>query len=892
MLIDPLQNVVTINVPADAEPSDFATHSRWRFSSTYQTLSPTNDLAPNEFPPDGEVEDHIVFISNAPDQPLFDYGDAPDSYQTTVHNAGPSHLAIEGVHLGLQLDAELDGQPEIHAFGDDLAGVNDDDGVLLLEPMYPGGSVRFEVSPSTQGWLNGWIDFDGDGTFGAHEKVADGLPVSPLDFGFVAVDVPSDAQAGETMSRWRFSSTYQFLAPINDLDLNQFPPDGEVEDHAVLIQELHDPDLDCIDFEDAFDGAQLTPNTTMLEDRVGFQAVIVGESFTAMDGTVIANGNAQIGTSGNSGGNGQDLGLFGITVGFDFGRTLSGLALNFGEFGGNINVEVNGDFRVVENFHDLNGLDVGGVRLIVTGGNGNDQGVFQVNGEVRSFKIGGQELWIDQICETVPDLPLFDYGDAPESYRTSRGNNGPAHLALADVYLGAELDAEFDGQPSMNSNGDDAAGANDEDGVLFIESLRVGQSSQIQVVPSTAGWINGWIDFDRNGIFDNHEKVADGVLVDSLQNVISVNVPADVEASDIATYSRWRFSSTYQTLSPVNDLEPNQFPPDGEVEDHLVFIDAPMLQEWGDAPGRYPTLSNQNGAHHAFDQGVMLGDRIDAETDGQPTPNGDGDDVSAQDDDDGINFLTTLTPGQDARVEVTTSTSGWLNAWIDFNADARWDVAPSPESVVVSRHVDAGTTVVNFRVPDDAKVDPETPTFSRWRFTTDTPHLTPEGGAENGLVPNGEVEDHPALIVYAAPRGDINNDGTIDTRDIGQVCSVFGRSGSRATDLNGDGSTDQLDLDILVHDILKTHYGDANLDRTFNSTDLIQVFSGGKYETGASADWSAGDFNCDGQFDSSDLIAAFRDGAYTNFSRAEFGAVVDALFSDDLDDRKLPALVV
>jgi hypothetical protein len=56
--------------------------------------------------------------------------------------------------------------------------------------------------------------------------------------------------------------------------------------------------------------------------------------------------------------------------------------------------------------------------------------------------------------------------------------------------------------------------------------------------------------------------------------------------------------------------------------------------------------------------------------------------------------------------------------------------------------------------------------------------------------------------------------------------------------------------------------GDSNNDGSFNSSDLVQVFQSGLYETGEAASWEQGDWNDDGRFDSADITAAFREGPY------------------------------
>ena len=57
--------------------------------------------------------------------------------------------------------------------------------------------------------------------------------------------------------------------------------------------------------------------------------------------------------------------------------------------------------------------------------------------------------------------------------------------------------------------------------------------------------------------------------------------------------------------------------------------------------------------------------------------------------------------------------------------------------------------------------------------------------------------------------------------------------------------------------------GDANVDRAFDTADLVSVFSAAEYESDfPNSKWSTGDWNCDGRFDSSDLILAFKAGSF------------------------------
>jgi hypothetical protein len=92
-------------------------------------------------------------------------------------------------------------------------------------------------------------------------------------------------------------------------------------------------------------------------------------------------------------------------------------------------------------------------------------------------------------------------------------------------------------------------------------------------------------------------------------------------------------------------------------------------------------------------------------------------------------------------------------------------------------------------------------------------------------------------------------------------------------DLNHDASVTVQDGRVWVKDLKYTYYGDANLDLQFNSTDMVRVFTAGKYETGTDAGWAEGDWNCDGVFSSRDMVTAFVDGGYEKGPRTDVASV-------------------
>ncbi|MCP4191095.1 MAG: PEP-CTERM sorting domain-containing protein [Planctomycetaceae bacterium] len=105
-------------------------------------------------------------------------------------------------------------------------------------------------------------------------------------------------------------------------------------------------------------------------------------------------------------------------------------------------------------------------------------------------------------------------------------------------------------------------------------------------------------------------------------------------------------------------------------------------------------------------------------------------------------------------------------------------------------------------------------------------------------------------------------------QDFDEVAVIRLLDGGDPADRLDDGSlTDSTERANYVHDVLGTWMGDANLDGEFNSSDLVQVFSAAKYESGEAAGWGEGDFSGDSLFNSGDLVVAFSDAGYEQGAR-------------------------
>jgi len=162
-----------------------------------------------------------------------DWGDAPAPYPTTRAQGGPSHGSTPGLTLGTLFDSDPDGQPSLNADGDNLNRTNDEDGITQLTPFVRGdGSNVIRVSvtntSSSPAFLQGWIDFNGNGNWNdPGEQIATNVVFATSIASNVTFTTPTNA-VGRTYARFRLSQD-QNLTPIGRSQT------GEVEDYVYNI---------------------------------------------------------------------------------------------------------------------------------------------------------------------------------------------------------------------------------------------------------------------------------------------------------------------------------------------------------------------------------------------------------------------------------------------------------------------------------------------------------------------------------------------------------------------------------------------------------------------------------------------------------------------------------
>ena len=199
--------------------------------------------------------------------------------------------------------------------------------------------------------------------------------------------------------------------------------------------------------------------------------------------------------------------------------------------------------------------------------------------------------------------------------------------------------------------------------------------------------------------------------------------------------------------------------------------------DYGDLPNSYTTAGAGSPAH-IITMDLILGSCVDAELDGQPDAMAGamtgGDDNNTglvtfgtctdTDDEDGIEFITPLVPGNEACIAVTatnnTGADAVLQMWVDFNGNGVFDLGEEVSFTSANGNTIPNGGVVDepycFEVPAGASFQGGA-AFVRFR-------LSPNGGLPaDGQTnfPLGEIEDYKVTLYQVGSYVwlDINNDG-------------------------------------------------------------------------------------------------------------------------------------
>jgi len=768
--------------------------------------------------------------------PIYDFGDAPDpSYPTFMANNGARHQIDPEVYLGNQVDSDPDGQPNSGASGDDGDGTDDEDGVTIKTSLITASSVNVEVTASTAGYLNAWVDFDQDGSWGqAFEHVFTDTPLT-AGLNHLTLNVPGEAIPGTTIARFRFNRD-------GNLSFEGEASDGEVEDYEVEIDKGSSEGASVGDFV----WNDLNQNGLQESGEPGIDNIKVELND--------ANYNLLAGTFTDAFGFYQFTNIspatyfihFSLKPGYDYSPSGMG-----------------GDFSI-------------------------DSDAISGSGDTQPFSLfaGDSISYIDAGMYQSDGMKEFDFGDAPDSigspvYPTLLGNNGARHTIIPGFFLGTGIDAEANGLPSSLADGDNKNGTNDEKGVTISPFIAPGQSVPITIVASDTGVINAWLDFNIDGDWaDAGEKFIASQPVVPGANSFTLIVPGNALSG--LTYARFRFSS-------IRDLSYMGLAPDGEVEDYPLeivdgddgsivvikeatpedntsfmictqlstgffnlvcdFLQDPLSDkltilnpdkvlnigeasipgwtltditvtgdtdkgstinlangdvdvdydegehivitfkntktldydqyDFGDAPDpMYPTLLSSNGARHKISPNLYLGSGVDPETGGQPSSMADGDDQNT------LFPGTPFPPGdEDGVLLPSLITAGQLmSVQVTSHGSGilnAWldfnidgDWADAGEHMIAAMPLSPGINTFTINVPGNAKAGQS---YARFRLSS------VRDISYDGQAPDGEVEDY-AIAILQGDGGSITIIKDASPKDNTQfwITSVYGANGGAA----------------------------------------------------------------------------------------------------------------
>lgn len=170
---------------------------------------------------------------NFGNQAARDFGDLPAPYPTLLSQNGASHGFSATLGLGTLTDIESDGLPSVNADGDDNSVSDDEDGVILISPLAPGATADFAITARNAGqaaFLQGWIDFNSDGTFSASERIfTNRTLINGTQVLTTGITVPAGTTDGAKFARFRYG-------PELNLGASGFSTAGEVEDYVFTVQ--------------------------------------------------------------------------------------------------------------------------------------------------------------------------------------------------------------------------------------------------------------------------------------------------------------------------------------------------------------------------------------------------------------------------------------------------------------------------------------------------------------------------------------------------------------------------------------------------------------------------------------------------------------------------------
>jgi hypothetical protein len=776
-----------------------------------------------------------------------DFGDAPDPYPTLLLENGARHEAV-GAMLGLLRDTEVDGLPTIAADGDGA----DDDGIVFGPIRVGQGTANITVTvsnlPVGSYHLEGWIDFDADGNWGApSDHVVDKKSLT-VGTHQLTINVPNSAVAGTTYARFRLAFT-TIASPHGAVGT------GEVEDYAVTVLPPHAGAGDFTSHNVPYTGpvsSSINAVHAADVDADGDQDLIFSDSLT---NRLLLHENDGTGTF-----------------------TQRQLSTARGRLA---TADINGDGRLDIFTVPISGGAVGWLQSTPTGG----YEFLSTGSGVASFPIdldGDGDL--DVVSAASNSFTWWETGSG--AVRTI-DNPAPQAIDVAAADIDRDGDIDILGTSAGNNtvawyqnNGSQTFTrtiiTTDAPGLVRTSLVDFDRDGDLDVLAlSLTGDIN-WFENDGAQNFSTRSVMA----VAGAKEISTTDIDADgdldvlVAASGAVAAKLLRNdgaeSFTVHNLSvgatDGRSIVAADIDGDGVLDivvgsaagNRLAWLGQHVELDYGDAPTGYPTTASEGGARH-YPAGPTLGSQRDVEADGAHSGAADSDGA----DEDGVSFTNIIggTASAAMVVDVQNAAVGArLNAWIDFDGDGLWN--RPEEHIAVNLAVVDGSQVVTFAAPPWAIAGTS---VARVRIST-TSGLGPIGAA-----PDGEVEDYAVTI--GSPEVGTGVFGASQT----VAMNVFNSGKVVAADLDRDG-----DMDFIVLGIGPIQWFQNNGAGAFAQRSLTTSSSG-------TVDFvTVADFDSDGDMD---VLARVNTTAYHLLRNNGAQIFTSSTIANIFDESTLPTIV-
>ncbi|MBN2356652.1 tandem-95 repeat protein [candidate division KSB1 bacterium] len=580
-------NWVVFTVPTTAPLGQ--TYARFRLSSV-QITTPL----PTGLWDDGEVEDYVFTIEA--EQTTWDYGDA-------LVPASPRHHTYPGRSMGSNgLDEEATAYASATAEGDDTQGSvpDDEEGVTtagwqgtLPVTVIRSATTQITVNAAIVGYLNMWVDLNGDDTFDAGEWVANDqlLNAGSNTITFNTLGTVNNAR-GHNFVRLRFCTAPGVATNPTASGDNPAAMDGECEDYSVTFA-----DPTQYDFGDAPTSyGTNTASHVIPADPVLYLGSVVpdaeGSPSPPLDGT----GDDVTGTPDDEEGVTLPTRVVQGTVAnwtISFTKPVGTTAYLRGWFDwdGNGSFEA-GELMVDEVLTTQTSPLVVGVACPGGATIGASYARFRLSSTSDMTAVGAcTDGEVEDYAMTIEasDQEPRDFGDIPSTYGTPTA----WHIVpSASVYLGTvPPDAEAGPNTPLDGSGDDITGSpDDEDGVAVPVLSCTGDNNFVVSYAKPAGrevYIRGWIDWNCDGdftsgpgVYDQDELAVDVTIPSaSGSGTQTFNIPVSPAAGNGGqSFVRFRISSVRMSGGLLPDFGYD----DGEVEDYA--IDIPDCQQQNHPP--------------------------------------------------------------------------------------------------------------------------------------------------------------------------------------------------------------------------------------------------------------------------------------------------------------------